>query len=125
VAVSDFRLNFFVITRSLRRWFRQRLILRCQSHIAGKAANRQPIEKCMRDIIFIDISAAHFQPATEFLPDALHCGSGMRVRLIGDCHGFAVAELETQRKVGVIRIMQIVIYVTGIIPKIQPIERVR
>jgi hypothetical protein len=125
MAVSDSRLKFFILARSLRSWFRQRFSFRRQPHIAGKAANWQPVEKCMRDIIFIDISAAHFQPATEFLPDALHCGSGMRVRLIGDCHGFAVAELETQRKVGVIRIMQIVIYVTGIIPKIQPIERVR
>ncbi len=79
----------------------------------------------MRDIIFINISAANFQPATEFLPDALHCGSGMRMRLIGNCHGFAVAELETRRKVGVIRIMKIVICLTGVVPKIQPVECVR
>ena len=59
----------------------------------------------MCDIFFVDISAADFKLANEFLADALHRVSGMRMRLIGDCHGFAVAELETRRKMGVIRIV--------------------
>ena len=86
--------KFFIFIRSLRNWFWQRLILRCQSYIAGKSANRQSIEKCVRNAFLIDITAADFQLADKSLADALSCKSDMRMRLIGDCHTSAVAELE-------------------------------
>jgi hypothetical protein len=79
----------------------------------------------MCNAFFVDIPAADFKLADKFLADALPCESDMRMRLIGDCHDFAVAELETQRKMTFSRIVQTVIRLSVVLPKIQPIERVR
>src|SRR3954467_11454957 len=103
--MSDSRLKFFVIIWPLRSCFRQRLILRGRSRVAGKSADWQPVEKCMCNTFVIDIPAADFKLADKFLADALPCVSNMRMRLIGDRHTSAVAELETQRKMSVFRIV--------------------
>ncbi len=56
----------------------------------------------MCNAFFVDIPTADFKLADKFLADALLYEGDMRMRLIGDCHGFAVAELEPQQKMAIL-----------------------
>ena len=66
-----------------------------EAHIAGEAADREPVEKHMHAVL-VDAPAADFEPAAEFFADALHRVGGVGADFrIG--HATAIARLRVRK----------------------------